>query len=50
MADSPARADLAGPLDDDLALTAPWGFDLDEIAVPTPARNRGCDYFVTGWT
>lgn len=29
------RTGLEGWLDDDLALTKPWGFSLDEISVPT---------------
>jgi pimeloyl-ACP methyl ester carboxylesterase len=46
-----ATEDLAaggvwGWVDDDLAFTAPWGFDLDEIRVPVEVRYGATDVLV----
>jgi pimeloyl-ACP methyl ester carboxylesterase len=40
------RTGVDGWLDDDLAFTAPWGFDLDETAVPTFVWHGGADLMV----
>jgi pimeloyl-ACP methyl ester carboxylesterase len=40
------RTGVDGWLDDDLAFTAPWGFDLDEIAVPTFVWHGSADLMV----
>jgi pimeloyl-ACP methyl ester carboxylesterase len=37
---------VAGWLDDDLAFVRPWGFELDEIAVPVSIWHGGDDRFV----
>lgn len=37
---------IEGWLDDDLAFTRPWGFDLDVIAVPTQVIGGRADLFV----
>ena len=38
--------DLASWVDDDLAFTKPWGFDLSEIAVPVEVRYGEKDTLV----
>ena len=41
-----ARAGYWGWVDDDLAFTQPWGFDLGEISVPVEVRYGAKDTLV----
>jgi pimeloyl-ACP methyl ester carboxylesterase len=40
------RAGVEGCVDDELAFTRPWGFDLDEISVPTVIAHGTADLLV----